>query len=252
MTAQRSFCRLFVRGGHRRRNSSAFSLLEVMVALAILSVGLVLLMQVQARSARLAIEAREMTVATMLARGKLYDCQTDLLKKGFSIGDYDEEGSFDDEGYPSFYWECHGYKPDMPTADVGDISGAAGKLGMGDASDAASASGQNPAQEMGMQMIAPVLSQMSSVLGDSIRELVVIVRWGDGEDRQEMTVTTHVIDKGPVSQVATMIQQQSRALGGALGGGNRELPAADQKPVGPAGLPGSPAGPTPSRWGPKG
>ena len=63
MTAQRSFCRLFVRGGHRRRNSSAFSLLEVMVALAILSVGLVLLMQVQARSARLAIEAREQFIA---------------------------------------------------------------------------------------------------------------------------------------------------------------------------------------------
>ena len=35
------------------------------------------------------------SVATMLARSKLYDCQHDLLKKGFSIGDYDEEGNFD-------------------------------------------------------------------------------------------------------------------------------------------------------------
>ncbi len=244
MTALRSSSRSLV---HRRAAASGFSLLEVMVALAILSVGLVLLMQVQARSARLAIEAREMTVATMLARGKLYDCQTDLLKKGFSIGDYDEEGSFDDEGYPSFYWECHAYKPDMPTADAGDISGAAGKMGMGAASDAADASGQNPAQEMGMQFIAPVLSQMSSVLGDSIRELVVIVRWGDGEDRQEMTVTTHVIDKGPVNQVATIIQQQTRSMGAALGGamggagagdnggGNRIPDSSDRPPMPPRG-----------------
>ena len=58
-----------------------FSLLEVMVALAILSVGLVTLVQVQARSAELAIQARELTVATMLARGKLYDCETDLAKR---------------------------------------------------------------------------------------------------------------------------------------------------------------------------
>jgi hypothetical protein len=71
---------------------------------------------------------------------------------------------------------------------------------------------------MGMQFLAPVLSQMSSVLRDSIRELVVVVRWGQGEERQEMLVTTHVIDKGPVNQVAAMIQQQTRALGQAMGG----------------------------------
>ena len=76
------------------RTKSAFSLLEVMVAMAILTVGLVSLLQVQARSAQLAIEGRELTVATMLARSKLYDCQHDLLKKGFSVGDYDEDGNF--------------------------------------------------------------------------------------------------------------------------------------------------------------
>ncbi len=238
-----------------RRHVRAFSLLEVMVALAILAVGLVLLLQVQARSARLAIEAKDITVATMLARGKLYDCQTDLLKKGFSVGDYDTDGTFDDEGYPNFFWECHGYKPEMPTADTGEISGAAGQLGLGAANDAASASGQNPAQEMGMQFLAPVLSQMSSVVGDSIRELVVVVRWGEGEDRSELTVTTHVIDKGPVAQVSNMIQQQARALGGLPGGGGGGMPAADQKPVTPPGMPGSmptPGAAPPPPWGPKG
>jgi len=239
-----------------RGRPGAFSLLEVMVALAILAIGLVLLLQVQARSARLAIEAKDVTVATMLARGKLYDCQTDLLKKGFSVGDYDTDGNFDDEGYPTFFWECHGYKPEMPTADSGDISGAAGSLGLGAANDAASASGQNPAQEMGMQFLAPVLSQMASVVGDSIRELVVVVRWGEGEDRSELTVTTHVIDKGPVAQVSNMIQQQARALGGLPGGGGGGgMPAADQKPVTPPGMPGSMSGPgsaPPPPWGPRG
>lgn len=201
-----------------KHKSAAFSLLEVMVALAILSVGLVTLLQVQSRSAELAIQARELTVATMLARGKLYDCETDLAKKGFSIGDYDEEGNFDDEGYPTFYWECHAYKPEMPTGEIGDTSSAASALGLGGASDAADSSGGgNPADEMGMSFLGPVLSQMSNVLGESIRELVVVVRWGQGDEQQEMTVTTHVIEKGPVNQVAAMIAQQAKALGAATG-----------------------------------
>jgi prepilin-type N-terminal cleavage/methylation domain-containing protein len=233
-----------------RRRVPAFSLLEVMVALAILSVGLVLLTQVQARSAELAIEAREMTVATMLARGKLYDCQVDLLKKGFSVGDYDEEGTFDDEGYPSYFWECHAYKPEMPTADGGDVSGAVDKLGMGNAADTAASTTSNPAQDMGMQFLSPVLSQMSSVLGDSIRELVVIVRWGEGAGRTEMTVTTHVIDKGPVNQVAGIIQQQTRAMGAAMGGGQPGGTASGLPNGGRGSNPGS--GPTGLQRGPRG
>lgn len=196
----------------------AFSLLEVMVAMAILTLGLVSLLQVQARSAEMAIAAREMTVATMLARGKLYDCQTDLLKKGFSVGDYNESGNFDDDGYPTFFWECHAYKPDMPTGEgVGDMGSAASALGLGASSDAANDAVPEGA-DMGMGMIAPVLQQMASVLGDSIRELVIIVRWGTGVDQQELRVTTHVIDKGPVNNVARMIEQQTKSLGKLTGG----------------------------------
>ena len=113
----------------QRLTQEGFSLLEVMVAVALLSLGLVLLLQVQARSIQLAQQGRDITIATMLARAKLMDCQTDLLKKGFSVGDYESDGKFDDEGYPQIYWECHAYKPDMPTADGGDMSGLASLAG---------------------------------------------------------------------------------------------------------------------------
>jgi general secretion pathway protein I len=210
-----------------RTSSRAFSLLEVMVALAILAVGLVSLLQVQSRSAQLAIEAREMSVATMLARSKLYDCQHDLLKKGFSIGDYDADGNFDDEGYPKIFWECHGYAPEMPTGDgVGDASSAASMFGGAGAtsSGASGSSAAPPGSEMSMGMLAPVIQQMASVMKDSIRELVIVVRWGEGDERQELRVTTHVIDKAPVNRVAQMIQQQSRALGAATGIAGGGLP----------------------------
>ena len=198
----------------QRDTRCAFSLLEMMVAIAILSLGLVLLLQVQARSIQLAQQARGMTIATQLARAKLYDCERDLLKKGFSIGDYDEEGQFDDEQMPGFFWECHAYKPDLPVGDASDISAAAA----GEAAGVGEATADGQADPM-MGMLAPILAQMSGIMGDSIRELHVIIRWGTGEDLQEMTVTTHVIDKQPVNGVAAMISQQAGMLQGLLGAG---------------------------------
>jgi len=143
----------------------AFSLLEVMVAIALLAVGMTVLLQVQTRSINLAQQAREMTVATMLARSKLLDCQADLAKKGFSIGDYDEEGNFGDDGYPDFFWECHAYKPDIPVADTADVQQAFSATGNEETGQAAEQQGA----DLGMQFLAPVMSQLSSVLGDSIR-----------------------------------------------------------------------------------
>jgi len=222
---------------------AGFSLLEVMVALAILTVGMTSLLQVQARSAQLALDAKDLSIATMLARAKLYDCQHDLLQKGFAVGDYESEGNFDDEGQPKFYWECHGYKPDMPTGDgIGDMSSATGMLGgAGGGADGA----PNPAMDASMGMIAPVLQQMASVLGDSIRELTVIVRWGEGDARQELRVVTHVIDKQPVNRVATMIQQQTRALGAALGQPAGDTPATPGAPGTPGRTGSTPLSPIP-------
>ena len=51
------------------RSAGGFTLLEVMVAIGLLALGLVVLLQVQARSIQLAQQARNMSVATGLARG---------------------------------------------------------------------------------------------------------------------------------------------------------------------------------------
>lgn len=217
----------------------AFSLLEVMVAISLLAIGITVLLQVQSRSVNLAIEAREMTVATMLARGKLLDCQADLTKKGFSVGDYNEEGDFSDEGYATYYWECHAYKPDIPVADVADVQQAMSATGTEETGAAASQQGA----DLGMQFLAPVVSQLSNIMGDSIRELVIIVRWGRGTEMQEMRVATHVIDKTAVNQVAGMIQQASAAMPGAGGaGGNRSSGGGAGGAAGGGRTPGSPSG----------
>lgn len=209
-----------------RRRFHGFTLLEVMVAVALLSLGIVLLLQVQARSIQLAQQARNLSVATGLARAKLYDCEHDLKKKGFSIGDYDESGRFDgdgvdDEAFASFFWECHGYKPKLPVPDATEITegltaGAEAKAA--ESSGVGGLAGAGEAAGIGAGMIAPVLGQVSQIIGESIRELVVIVRWKEGDSWQELQVTTHVVDKTGINQLAAGLAAQTPQIPGLPGG----------------------------------
>ena len=176
-----------------------FSLLELMVAIAILGMSIVVLLQVQARSIQIAQQARTLTVATQLARGKLLDCEQDLKHKGFSVGDYKEEGKFDEEGYDDFYWSCYAYQPDLPVPDASSIASAASEADPGNIAEDGLAS-------VGVGMIAPVLANLSQVMKDSVRELVVIVRWQEGKDWEDLRVVTHVIDKKGINAVAASIQ----------------------------------------------
>ena len=185
--------------------SQGFTLLEVMVALAILAGGMVVMLQVQTRSIEMAQEAHFLTVSSQLARAKLYDCETELMRKGFSIGDFEEEGDFSEEGFDNFYWECHAYPMDIPAPGSDDIS-SAGNSGDTDTS-------------MGMGMIAPFMENLGNALKDSIRELVVIVRWKNENVMDELRLTSHVIDKKAVNQFANVVRQLTSRFGGAMGGG---------------------------------
>lgn len=204
-----------------------FTLLEVMVSLAILAGGLVVMLQAQTRSIELAQEAHFLTVSSQLARAKLYDCETDLHKKGFSIGDYDEEGDFSEEGFENFYWECHAYPMDIPAPGSDDIA----SMGGDDERDTS----------MGLGMIAPFMENLGNALKDSIRELVVIVRWKNEKVMEELRLTTHVIDKRAVNQFANVVRQITSRFGGAVNSSNRSNTGRRTNPLSPGATP-SPRG----------
>lgn len=90
-------------------------------------------------------------------------------------------------------------------------------------------------------MIAPVLAQISEILGESIRELVVIVRWQEGESWQEIQVTTHVIDKTRINQVAQGLQQMAGSIPGLPSGAPAASTPGDEALYGGRGR-GAPSG----------
>ena len=91
----------------------AFTLLEVVIALAILAVGMTVLLQTQATAVVMTSESDKIRIGTLLAQEKMAECELYVEKNGFSSEDIDENGDFSDFGAEDF------------RADVGDIDVAA-------------------------------------------------------------------------------------------------------------------------------
>ena len=76
-----------------------FTLLEVLVALAVLSIALVVLLGLRNRDVDLVNTTRDLTTATALARMKMVETQMEGFPElGETAGEFGE-------GYPQFHWQ---------------------------------------------------------------------------------------------------------------------------------------------------
>ena len=94
-----------------------FTLLEVSVALAILAIGLVSIVDINTGAARLHEQSKHLTVATLLAKGKMIDLEQKLNEDGFSDFDQQIDGTFDEQGHPEIRWHAEILKPDTAKAN---------------------------------------------------------------------------------------------------------------------------------------
>lgn len=179
----------------RRR---AFTLLEVMVAIAILAFALVSISDVVSSSLRSQVLARDLEVATLLARGKMAELTERYEREGFSLGGSSEDGTFDDEGHPEFKWKAKVVEPE------GTLDGRAlTKLFMGDAGgldqllnpkpDADGRSQVNPGAAASAKLLEAQLDQLATAVKQGVRELRLTVSWMEGAQEEGFTVVTHLV-----------------------------------------------------------
>jgi general secretion pathway protein I len=95
--------------------SQGFTLLEVMIALAVISIALVALLGSQSQGLSLANESRFNTTASLLTQGKMaeFEAITDRQNLGSDSGDFGDE-------FPDYAWEVS--VDDVTLEDVGKIS----------------------------------------------------------------------------------------------------------------------------------
>jgi prepilin-type N-terminal cleavage/methylation domain-containing protein len=100
----------------RDRSERGFTLLEVMMGLALLGFALAILIKDAGGAMMGARDAHMSGVVTDLSRAKMYDIEEKLLKEGFSDTEQGEEDqSFEDEGFPNITFSYKVEEVELPS-----------------------------------------------------------------------------------------------------------------------------------------
>ena len=190
--------------GRAARRRGGFTLLEVMIALAILSAGLLTISEIVGSSLRNHVRARQLDVATLLARGTMAALEWDYDRKGFRDFDEKDEGSFEEQGHPEIRWSVEVLKPQADLTPERILQLFAGQEGGLDAllKQLAPKSDGGPQQAMpGAGAIAQALQAQLTVVGEQgkkgVREVRLTVSWPDGKRAQSFPVVTHMVVLSP-------------------------------------------------------
>ncbi len=191
----------------RANRGSGFTLLEVMVALAILAAGLLAVSELVGGALRNGVRAAHLETATLLARAKLAEVEDGFERKGFRDFDQEDQGTFEKEGHPEVRWKVHAVKPQV---DLGperilqllsgssDLAALLGKQA-GDAQGGPSGGQQITDPRQGL--MSAILNQQLTVIGEQIkkgvREVRLTVSWPEGKTDGTFTVVTHVVVLSP-------------------------------------------------------
>ena len=153
-----------------RRRSDGFTLLEVMVAIAILAVSLLALFHLQGTSLLGAGRAQRISIATLLARQKMAETLIGIeagIPKGEFPDKKDESGNFEEEKYSDYRWKLAIKKTTLPAP---------------------------PAKEGEPDTMAQIVSSVSEEISKDVREVRLTVSWKEFEEEEVgIVLTTHVV-----------------------------------------------------------
>jgi general secretion pathway protein I len=211
-----------------RTPNQGFTLLEVIVAMAILGLALMAIFQLNAGAIAMHAYSKKLTVASLLARSKMTDVEQDLYDKGFAADDEEKNGDFSDEGWSSFKWRARILAPRTQWVSPEQLIGAIFNIPMGSGKDGASAlsslfgggssssskspsststttAPSGPTSAMGaLGALGPMASllqgqftQMVDQLTKTVREVHLTVSWPEGSNTETLELVTHVVSLGP-------------------------------------------------------
>jgi prepilin-type N-terminal cleavage/methylation domain-containing protein len=181
-----------------RIRGAGFSLLEVMVSLAILSMALVVLSRVVTTNVSAANHARLTTAATFLARTRISMMEQSLLEYGFAEMDGEDAGDFSQEGFPAFRWTTKVERIELPADSTQKVQQASAK----------STQSNNPMEMLSGFMggfMATLMDPIRLGLQESVRKLTVLVKWNEaGKLEQSFEVVNFLTDPSRLETAVTL------------------------------------------------
>ncbi len=181
------------------QGAAGFSLLEVMVAMAILAISLTSLLNAQTASIRATRYAQAITSVVFLAEYALVDVEWRIQKDGGWVGeDKYYEGDFSDQGWPDVTYACLIDFIEMPEYNElreakaeADTEGA-GSSNVRDAGDQAFSA---------LQVVWPMVKQ---AIEKSIRKVQCTVYFKNGAVNEEYTLETFWTDPEQLKSIGQL------------------------------------------------
>jgi general secretion pathway protein I len=227
-----------ISAGRRR----AFTLLEVMVAVAILGLGLVVILTAQTGLFSSSKRAATMSEAVGLARCKMSEIEEQLLREGYQLTAEGEEGPCceDEESALHCKWTIEPVTlPDFNASAGADAGAGEGESALSleglatakdDLSKGDTASATSSLQEMmgsgvgaggpsmGAGALAPlamgmIYPQLKAMLEASIRKVTVRVLWSEGSVERDLSVTQYLTNP----QQGGFVAEDESGMGGESG-----------------------------------
>lgn len=159
-----------------------FSLLEVLIAVAILAFSFLTLISFQGQTIFRLSRAEKITQATFLAQQKmaevLLQIEKEYLQQRVFPDDKSDNGVFE-KPFENFKWEWNLRKVDIPAPAGGEEGGGEG----GEAGGAGGAGG-------GMMMA--MMQMVTTQLKDLVREVKLTVKWEELGKEKMIDVVTHI------------------------------------------------------------
>lgn len=220
----------------RAPKQGGFTLLEMMIAMAILAGALTWLVEGMTRNIRAENHAKMITTATFLARGKMIDFEDDLRDKGFGEFDKEQTGTFDDKGFSRFSWKVIVDKVELPNAEqmqtVLSKAQQAKQEAQGQATsdnqpqtpfsmlggtNGQTSAGGSPLSA-GAGMLGSQFGLIKGVLEQGIRRVTVEVSWAEAKQPEKVSVVAYYTDVRTVDQAIQLsIPTNIPGAGGASG-----------------------------------
>lgn len=151
----------------RLKRNKGFTLLEIMVAMAILSISLVALLSFQGNTMITSGRAEKITEATMLARMRMGEIELELdkgLKKGEFPEEKTEEGEFE-EPFNNYKWKFSIKGVKLPAPVMGDEGSVENLIGR----------------------------QLTEEIAKTVREVKLEIIWSELGEEQSINVVTHIV-----------------------------------------------------------
>jgi prepilin-type N-terminal cleavage/methylation domain-containing protein len=175
-----------------KKLARGFTLLEVMISIAILAFALLGIVSSQSLVIKMFSETKNTTIGTILAQNKIANLELEFKNKGFGEIPEEANGDFSIDGYPDYKWSY------MFTKDP-----EIGKLGaLMNASESETA--KNIKSQASLIGISPQL--IADTLDNNIRKLVVNVEWEHGVSKGQISLMTHFL-----SETITGIEEISQS-----------------------------------------